>query len=320
MVIAELLPSRERVVLRGVGDAWRLVRFLDAAEVTEEVRLSPETTREITLAEFSPDAVLAALGVRDDVEALDEHELAGLVGIVEGFLAQAADHVCHPARAAWNHETPSILMAQGHTSTLLGGIFARSLVPAFGAGLEDRLRAAGASFLDVGVGVAALAITMCRLWPQLRVVGVDPWQPALELARENVAAAGLQERIELRELTAEALTDAGEHDLAWIPTIFISDAALERAIERVHAALRPGGWAILGLYARPDDPLAAAVADLRTARHGGALGTPQDVAAMLSHAGFAGVDVVFEPKWRLPMVFVVGQRPERSQRALGGPR
>ena len=70
LVVAELLPGRERVVLRGVGDAWRLVRFLDDDEVTEQVRLIPETTREITLAEFSPDAVLSALGVAkpDDVD------------------------------------------------------------------------------------------------------------------------------------------------------------------------------------------------------------------------------------------------------------
>lgn len=290
-----LLNAAEAVA--ALGAALRVRR--------DGVALSPELAVRL-------DAVLAALGVRDDVEALDEHELAGLGGLVEGFLAQAADHVCHPARARWDHETPSILMAQGHTSTLLAGIFERSLLPALGTGLQERLLGAGASFLDVGVGVAALAIRMCRLWPQLRVVGVDPWRPALALARDNVAAAGLQERIELRELSAEALTDADEHDLAWVPAIFVSDTALERAAERVHAALRPGGWAIFGFYARPDDPLAAAVVDLRTMRHGGALCTPQDAAAMLTDAGLAGVDVVFEPRWKLPMVFVVGQRPERS--------
>lgn len=79
MVVAELLPGRERVVLRGVGDDWRLVRFLDATEVTAEVRLVPETTREITLAEFSPDAVLTALGVAkpDDVDLDIESEDLG---------------------------------------------------------------------------------------------------------------------------------------------------------------------------------------------------------------------------------------------------
>lgn len=70
MVIAELMPGRERVVLRGVGDGWRLVRFLDDSEVNGQVRLVPETTREITLEAFSPEAVLTAMGVDkpDDVD------------------------------------------------------------------------------------------------------------------------------------------------------------------------------------------------------------------------------------------------------------
>ncbi|MGK2870473.1 MAG: hypothetical protein ACSLFA_28270 [Mycobacterium sp.] len=73
LLVAELLPGRERVVLGGtdgVADGWRLVRFLDAAEAADEVRLIPETTQDITLDEFSPEAVLAALGVAkpDDVE------------------------------------------------------------------------------------------------------------------------------------------------------------------------------------------------------------------------------------------------------------
>ena len=70
VLVAELAPSGERIVLCGDGDHWRLVRFLDPGEAAEEVRLVPETTREITLDDFSPDAVLAALGITrpDDVE------------------------------------------------------------------------------------------------------------------------------------------------------------------------------------------------------------------------------------------------------------
>jgi hypothetical protein len=70
VLVAELMPGRERVVLRGLDDSWRLVRFLDAAEATVDVRLIPETTQEITLDGFSPEAVLTALGVAkpDDVE------------------------------------------------------------------------------------------------------------------------------------------------------------------------------------------------------------------------------------------------------------
>ena len=87
----------------------------------------------------------------------------------------------------------------------------------------------------------------------MRVVGIDPWEFVLALAREQVAAAGLGERIDLRQTAVEALEDLDRHDLAWVPTFFISYNVAEPAMERVHGALRPGGYAILGVYVRPDD-------------------------------------------------------------------
>lgn len=85
MLVAELRPGRERIVLRGIegevgaADGWRLVRFLEPVEVAEAVRLIPETTQEITLDGFSPEAVLTALGVAkpDDVELDVESEDRG---------------------------------------------------------------------------------------------------------------------------------------------------------------------------------------------------------------------------------------------------
>ena len=262
------------------------------------------------------DAVLDALGVGDAVHALDEHETVALLGIVEGFLAQAADFVVEPARAGWNYEEPSILVAQGHSSALIAGILTRFVVPALGDDLSGRLERGEGSFLDVGVGVAALSIALCRSWPSLRVVGIDPWEPALALAREYVAAAGLQKRIELRRLTAETLEDADAYDLAWVPTFFIPGAVLERVVERVHVALRPGGWALLGLYARPGDPFRDALANLRTVRQGGSLLTPAQAAARLERAGLLDVDVHFDAAWELPVVYVAGRRCD-SGRAAG---
>lgn len=254
------------------------------------------------------DAVLDALGVGDAVNALDEHETVALLGIVEGFLAQAADFVVEPARAGWNYQEPSILVAQGYSSALIAGILTRFVVPALGNDLTGRLEHGDGPFLDVGVGVAALSIALCRSCPSLRVVGIDPWEPALALAREYVAAAGLQTRIELRRLAAETLQDVDAYDLAWVPTFFIPGAVLERVIERVHVALRPGGWALLGLYARPGDPFRDALADLRTVRHGGSLLTPRQAAARLERAGLADVGVHFDAAWELPVVYVAGRR------------
>lgn len=258
----------------------------------------------------SLDGVLDALDVRDLLDALGDDDVASLLALVEGSLAQAADLVGRP-RPGWDHADRGILLAQGNTSALLAGVFHRSVVPALGADLAAQLEAGG-SFLDVGVGVGALAIAMCRRWPELTAVGVDPWRPALELAREHVAAAGLGDRIELRQVTAQELADAGVHDLAWVPTFFVSAAVLPLALARVHAALRPGGGAILGLYTRPDDPLTAAVADLRTVRQGGARVTAPELATLMADAGFAGVETLADPDGRAPLVFVVGRRPDAA--------
>ena len=256
-------------------------------------------------------AVLDALDVRDAIDALEEEEVVSLLGLVESVLAQAADHVAHPGRIGWTCEEPRILTAQGDWSAGLSPVLRQIVVPALGGDLAERLDAPGASFLDVGTGVGALAIAMCRQWPSLRVVGLDPWEPALSLARVRVAAAGLSDRIDLRSTAGEELDDVAEHELAWLPAFFLSDAVLERVVERVHAALRPGGWAICGLYLRPPDPLAAALADLRTVRQGGAPRTPHELAELLGRAGYDDVDVLSDPAWKVPLVFVCGRRGDR---------
>jgi hypothetical protein len=50
------------------------------------------------------------------------------------------------------------------------------------------------------VGVAGTAIALAQYWPQLAIVGIDVWQPALALARQNTA----RQRLWRGALTAEA--------------------------------------------------------------------------------------------------------------------
>jgi SAM-dependent methyltransferase len=288
-VLGPMLASTE--ALAAVG-AWLRLRR-DAGVV------APEFAMRL-------DAVLDALGIGEIVNSLGEDEAVALLGLLEGFLGQAGDLVAAPGRAGWDHQEPDILMAQGDTSALLAGIFKGSILPSLGGDLVSRLETGETSFLDVGTGVGALAVAMCRLWPGLRVVGVDPWGPALELASAKVAEAGLEERIELRLGVVQQLPDTDEHDLAWVPTFFIAEDVLEAALERVLAALHAGGGAILGLYARPEHPLASAVADLRTVRQGGALVTPQELAGLMTRVGFADIDILSDPAW--PTVFAVGRR------------
>jgi hypothetical protein len=59
VLVAEVLPSGQRLVFRGVDDEWRLVRFAD----DDDVSIRPETTRRVELHGWGPDSVLAALGI-----------------------------------------------------------------------------------------------------------------------------------------------------------------------------------------------------------------------------------------------------------------
>jgi cyclopropane fatty-acyl-phospholipid synthase-like methyltransferase len=130
---------------------------------------------------------------------------------------------------------------------------------------------------------------MARTWPSLHVVGLDVWAPALAIARENVRAAQLEERIELREAAGESIADEEAFDLAWIPSLFVPEKVLPELLRRVHRALRPGGWLLFPMLKGSTDPLASAVALLRTAFWGGSLASSEQVEEWLTSAGFADV-------------------------------
>jgi SAM-dependent methyltransferase len=130
---------------------------------------------------------------------------------------------------------------------------------------------------------------MAQLWPLLRVVGIDPWRPALALARENVVMARLQTRIELREQLAQDLIDTQAFDLAFFPAFFIAETVIEAALKCVHRALRQGGWILFATQNPGSDALAASVARLRTILWGGYPRTAGQAQALLNQTGFSEV-------------------------------
>src|SRR5207253_9236 len=81
----------------------------------------------------------------------------------------------------WQHTSARILQAQGDGSGAFAGML-KGVLPLLGDAAE-RIEREGASFLDVGVGVASIAIAVCRAYPRMRAVGLDVHEPALELAR-----------------------------------------------------------------------------------------------------------------------------------------
>ena len=179
--------------------------------------------------------------------SLESPLFEGLRGDCRSDLMQSVaylDSATQGSGAGWRHTDPALLQAQGEAS----GRFAKGFATRFMHELGDlaaRLARPEARCLDVGVGVAALAIALCRELPMIRVVGLDLGDAQLALARQNVASAGLQDRIELRKLAVQELRDEQAFDFAWVPAVFIDPKDVPEALARVHAALRPGGFVMV---------------------------------------------------------------------------
>jgi hypothetical protein len=73
-------------------------------------------------------------------------------------------------------------------------------------------------------------------------------------------------------------------------------------------ALRPGGWAVLGVFLPSPDPVAQAAMELRTVRGGGCVLDLDRAAELLADAGFIAVHPL-ERTMPMPLGLVIGQRP-----------
>jgi SAM-dependent methyltransferase len=244
------------------------------------------------------DRVADVLGVREQLARLEPGERAVLLAFARSYLAQGLDLVDDPGRApAWSYSDPVLLQAQGSASAVVATLLS-----------DLGLVAPGARILDVGTGVGGLATAFCTVVADATVVGVDPWAPALELARDNVAVAGLESRIRLVETAIEDLDDPDGFDLAWLPSFFIAEAALDDALARIHALLRPGGRIVAGVtFADEMEPLARATDDLVTVRSGGSGLDVADAVTRLEQAGFERVREL-ERTWNPPLRLVIGER------------
>lgn len=243
------------------------------------------------------DRVLHLIGATEACANLDEGERATVIGHATTMLRQAIELVDDPVRAGgWFYTDPQILQGQGASSAVVAQLLAGA-----GIGRPD------ARILDIGTGVGALAVAFCQTFPKSIVVGIDHWELSLELARQNVAAAGLRDRITLSHTCIEDLADADGFDLVWMPVIFLARPILRDAVRRAIEAMRPGAEIVLGRYTGSDDPLAGALGDLRAIRSGGTLLGPADTRALLADAGLVDVREI-ERTWPAPLGLTVGRR------------
>jgi predicted O-methyltransferase YrrM len=206
----------------------------------------------------------------------------------------------------WGSQNDEALLAQGHAGAQAAVQMARTMLPTMGD-LAARMAAPGARMLDVGTGVGAHAVSFAQAFPQLQVLGIDILDRALNLARQAIAAGGVADRVIVRKQDVAEFADDAGFDAAWLPAPFIPRAAIDSGLPRVTAALRPGGWLILGHGKLGGTPVEDAVTQLKTAAYGG---TTLDEAAachLLRSAGLTSVRPMPTPAGA-PAI-TIGQKP-----------
>lgn len=312
-----------------VGDqGWAAASFAIALESGLAVNLDQARTAE-QLAERSglPPAlveraldVLVAAGLvekangrfaSEDLAAFARSQAADAARseLMSGLL-QAAEHLRAARRGdfelGWRYTDPEILRAQGVMSAGAVEMLEKRLLPSL-PGMIERLSTEGAAFLDVGAGVGSVTIEMCRRFPRLRAVGLEPQEAPFSIASGAVAEAGLEDRIALRRQLVQDLEDEDAFDFVWLPATFLPTGVLERGLMAVARAMRGGAWMVTGVLGTEGDGLRSAAGRLRAVLWGSDALSLDQLESFLGVAGFG--EVGFMPTTPAGLMPVVAQRP-----------
>jgi precorrin-6B methylase 2 len=204
----------------------------------------------------------------------------------------------------WTHTDEAIIEAQG-TLTQLWTTRALPKLK-FLPGLVPRLEKPGAGLLDVGAGAAGLSIALCRHFPHLSAVALEPAPHPAAIGTRSVQEAGLADRIAMRQERVEDLRDEEAFDLAFLPQMFLPDDVIQRSIERIFHALRPGGWLLVAVLPQEGHATISTINRLKNLLWGGSM---RDVSHLRPRLAAAGFDPVIRAPGRHSLRMICARRP-----------
>lgn len=122
------------------------------------------------------------------------------------------------------------------------------------AATDVGLPLASAEMLDLGTGTAQIPIEFCRRTADVRVVAIDLADEMLKLARRNIEAAGLQDRIRLQRVDGKRLPYTDGMFAAVISNSIVHHIPLPRdVLAEALRVVRPGGLIFVRDLLRPAD-------------------------------------------------------------------
>jgi len=192
-------------------------------------------------------------------------------------IASAANFLCDARIAGMFHYlTDSVrkggsAVPEGESTTPENPIwvqFAESMGPmmdnvaAVVAGAIEARAAKAKKALDIAAGHGMFGITLAQRNPQMEMVAVD-WPQVLEVAKHNAQRLGVADRYRTIPGSAFDVDFGAGYDLVLLPNFLhhFSAEVNEGLLKKVHAALNPGGAAVIVEFVPNDDrvtPLPAA--------------------------------------------------------------
>lgn len=109
----------------------------------------------------------------------------------------------------------------------------------------------GGRVVDIHCGGGRWLIAVARRFPALELVGIEFQPDSVARAKANVAAAGLGDRIEIRQADVDKPGTANPYDLAYFQYALHQLPDPAGALRAAWAALRPGGRIVVLDWALP---------------------------------------------------------------------
>jgi SAM-dependent methyltransferase len=238
--LAEHGPATAAQLATRTGTDPRYTReWLEQQAVTSLLALGP--TSSSSSSDDDPAFVLpdAMRDVLTNTSSLDYlAPVARLIAAVGPVLPALLEAYRHGSGVSWDDLGEDARMGQADANRPW---YERRLPGAL-ASIEDlhaRLGRPGARILDVGFGGGWSTIALARAYPEATFTGIDIDGPSVAMAREHVAAAGLDDRINLRQGDAASLEGEG-YDAAFAFECVHDMPRPVEVLAAVRRALAPG--------------------------------------------------------------------------------
>ncbi len=117
----------------------------------------------------------------------------------------------------------------------------------------------GGRYLDVGCGTGDLAMEILRQCPAAEVIGIDPAEEMLAIAKAKIARKGIADRASFQPGDAESL-DFADGELAGVISAFClrNIAHRAKALAEMRRVIAPGGRAVILELTTPTNPIVRA--------------------------------------------------------------